>query len=81
MLTATTNNKLHRALHEKRPQYRKKHDKLIFLHDNAPSHTSTIVQNYLETLNWEVPHTHPRLFTRPGTFWLSPVFADGPRAR
>jgi len=46
--------KLHRALREKRPHYRKKHDKLIFLHDNAPSHTSTMVHNYLETLNWEV---------------------------
>ena len=39
---------------EKRPHYRKRHGKLIFLHDNAPSHTSTMVQNYLETLNWEV---------------------------
>ena len=48
--------KLHRALREKRLHYRKKHDKLIFLHDNALSHTSTMVQNYLETLNWEVPH-------------------------
>jgi len=49
--------KLHRALREKRPHYRKRHDKLIFLHDNIPSHTSTMVQNYLETLNWEVlPH-------------------------
>ena len=32
---------LHRALREKRSHYRKKHDKLIFLHDNALSHTST----------------------------------------
>ena len=49
--------KLHRALCEKRPHNRKRHDKLIFLHDNAPSHTSTMVQNYLETLKWEVlPH-------------------------
>ena len=47
--------KLHRALREKRLHYRKRHDKLIFLHDNALSHTSTMVQNYLETLNWEVP--------------------------
>ena len=38
---------------EKRPHYRKRHDKLIFFHDNTPSHTSTMVQNYLETLNWE----------------------------
>jgi len=29
---------------------------MIFLHNNAPWHTSTMVQN-LETLNWEVlPH-------------------------
>jgi len=50
--------KLHRALREKRPHYRKRHDKLIFLYDNAPSHTSTMVQNYLEILNWEVlPHS------------------------
>jgi len=49
--------KLHRALREKRPHYRKRHDKLIFLHDNASLHTSTMIQNYLETLNWEVlPH-------------------------
>ena len=27
--------KLHRAVREKRPHYRKRHDKLIFLHDNA----------------------------------------------
>ena len=46
--------KLHRALREKRPHYRKRHDKLIFLHDNTSSHMSTIVQYYLETLNWEV---------------------------
>jgi len=47
----------HRTLREKRPHYRKRHDKLISFHDNAPSHTSTMVQNYLETLNWEVlPH-------------------------
>jgi len=50
--------KLHRALREKRPHYRKRHDKLIFLHDNVPSHTSIMVQNYLETLNWEVL-SHP----------------------
>jgi len=32
-----------------------------------------MVQNYLETLNWEVPS---RLLVRPGTFWLSYVFVD-----
>ena len=58
--------KLHRALHEKRPHYRKRHDKLIFLHDNASSHTATMIQNCLETLNWEVLPS--RLLTRPGSF-------------
>ena len=47
--------KLHRTLRKKGRVIGK--DKLIFLHDNAPSHTSTMIQNYLETLNWEVlPH-------------------------
>jgi len=41
--------KLHRALREKRLHYRKRHDKLIFFHDNAPSHMSIMIQNYLET--------------------------------
>jgi len=52
--------KLHRALREKRAHYRKRHDKLIFLHDNAPSHTSTMVQNYLETTGkyYSIPLTH-----------------------
>ena len=56
--------KLHCALREKRPHYWKRHDKLIFLHDNTSSHTS-MVQNYLETLNWEVLS---HLFTRSGIF-------------
>jgi len=60
--------KLHRALREKRPHYRKRHDKLIFLH-NAPSHTSTMIQNYLETLNWKVLPPS-RLLTRPSDYYL-----------
>ena len=70
--------KLHRVMHEKRPHYRKRHDKLIFLHDNASLHTSTMVQSYLETLKSR--EMLPHLLTRSGTFWLSPVFVDGPRA-
>jgi len=46
--------KLHRALREKRPHYRKRHDKLIFL-QRTIAHINN-VQN-LETLNWEMlPH-------------------------
>jgi len=63
---------LHRALREKRPHYRKRHDKLIFLHDNAPSmHTSTMIQNYLETLNWKVlPHLAYSLDLAPSDYHL-----------
>ena len=53
--------KLHRALRKKRP-HQKRHDKLIFLHDNAPSLTSTMVQNYLERHStrkcYPIPLTH-----------------------
>lgn len=45
---------MHRALHEKRPDYQQRHDKLIFFHDNAPMHMATMVRDYLERLNWEV---------------------------
>jgi len=49
--------KFHYALREERSNYQQRHDKLIFLHDNAPPHTSNVVRNYLETLNWEMlPH-------------------------
>ena len=64
--------KLHRALREKRPHSRKRHDKLIFLHNNVPSYTSTMVQNYLETLNWEVlPHpTYSPDLLAPSDYYL-----------
>nr|AAC16610.1 transposase [Drosophila simulans]AAC16611.1 transposase [Drosophila simulans]AAC16615.1 transposase [Drosophila simulans] len=48
---------LNRALQRKRPEYQKRQHKVIFLHDNAPSHTARAVRDTLETLNWEVlPH-------------------------
>ena len=49
--------RLSRALKEKRPQYAKRHDKVILQHDNARPHVAKVVQTYLETLKWEVlPH-------------------------
>ena len=59
MPTATTNNRSNSTVIcvKKRPDYQKRHEKLIFLHDNAPLHTSKMVENYFETRNWEVlPH-------------------------
>jgi [histone H3]-lysine36 N-dimethyltransferase SETMAR len=48
---------LSRALKEKRPEYERRHDKVILQHDNARPHCARNVKSYLETLKWEVlPH-------------------------
>lgn len=48
---------LSRALHQKRPEYAKRHDRLIFQHDNARPHVARPVKETLEALGWEVlPH-------------------------
>ena len=43
-----------RALQEKRPDYRRRQHKVIFLHDNAPSHTAKWVKETIETFSWEI---------------------------
>ena len=43
-----------RALKEKRPQYHKRHDKVILHHENSRSHVARPVKTYMETLKWEV---------------------------
>ena len=49
--------RLSRELEFKRPQYAKRHDKVIFLRDNARSHVAKMVKKALEALNWDVlPH-------------------------
>jgi len=49
--------RLSRALKKKRPQYERRHDKVIFQHDNARPHVAQAVKTYLETLKWEIlPH-------------------------
>ena len=48
---------LSRALKFKRPQYAKRHDKVIFQHDNTRPHVAKVVKETLEALNWDVlPH-------------------------
>lgn len=48
---------LRRALNEKRPIWRDRHNKLILLHDNASSHTAVLVKNTLREFQWEtLPH-------------------------
>jgi len=67
------------ALHEKRPHYRKRHDKLIFLHDNAPSHTLT----KWSKITWRHSTRKCYLIPLAHQTWhlLSSVFVDGLRAR
>ena len=46
-----------RALKFKRSQYAKRHNKVIFQHDNARPHVAKVVKETLEALNWDVlPH-------------------------
>ena len=45
---------LNRALQEKRPDYRRRQHKVIFLHDNAPSHTAKRFKETIETFSWEI---------------------------
>ena len=45
---------LNRALQEKRPDYRRRQYKVIFLHDNALSHTAKRVKETIETFSWEI---------------------------
>jgi [histone H3]-lysine36 N-dimethyltransferase SETMAR len=49
---------LNHALIEKRPQWARRHGKVILQHDNAPSHTARSVKDTLKTLNWEIL-SHP----------------------
>ena len=49
---------LSQVLKFKRPQYAKRHDKVIFQHDNAQLHVAKVVKETLEALNWDVlPHS------------------------
>jgi histone-lysine N-methyltransferase SETMAR len=48
---------LNHALIEKRPEWARRHGKVILLHDNAPSHKAKLIQDTLKSLSWEVlPH-------------------------
>ncbi|UYV73896.1 hypothetical protein LAZ67_11001326 [Cordylochernes scorpioides] len=49
--------RLNRALKIKRPLYAKRHDKVIYQHDNARPHVAKVVKETLEALQWDVlPH-------------------------
>ena len=43
-----------RALREKRPKYKQRHEKVILQHDNVRPHVAKPLKTYLEMLKWEV---------------------------
>ena len=45
---------LNRTFKEKWPQYAKRHDKVILLHDNARPHAAEPMKEILESLEWNV---------------------------
>ena len=45
---------LNQALCEKRLEYQKRQHKVILLHDNAPSYTTKLVKETIETFDWEI---------------------------
>ncbi|GBP36373.1 Mariner Mos1 transposase [Eumeta japonica] len=48
---------LNNALIEKRPEWARRHGKVILLHDNAPAHKAKSVQDTIKVLGWELlPH-------------------------
>ncbi|KAL6258324.1 hypothetical protein P5V15_010271 [Pogonomyrmex californicus] len=48
---------LNHALIERRPEWARRHGKVILLHDNAPSHTAKPMKDTLKSLGWDIlPH-------------------------
>lgn len=69
------------SLMEKRPEWAKRHERVILLHDNAPSHTTKLVKATTEKLGREDP-AHP-LYSpdlAPPDYHLFSSMADGTRA-
>ncbi|EFN78030.1 Histone-lysine N-methyltransferase SETMAR, partial [Harpegnathos saltator] len=50
---------LHRVVTNKRPEYAKRFDKVIFKHDNARPHVGKIVKATLEVLGWDLVLPQP----------------------
>lgn len=69
---------LNQCLITKRPEWAKRHGKVILLHDNASSHTSKVVKHVLKDLAWEVL-THPPYSPdlAPSDFYLFRSMAHG----
>ena len=58
---------LNYALIEKRPEWARRHGKVILLYDNAPAHKAKPVQNTIKA-PWLGSVTQSAVFTRAGSF-------------
>lgn len=45
---------LNHVLIEKRPQWARRHAKVILLHDNAPAHKAKLIQDTIKAIGWEL---------------------------
>ena len=64
---------LNHALIEKRPEWaRRRHGRVILLHDNASSHTAKSTKETIKALEWEVLPP-PALLSRPRSIGLPPL--------
>ncbi|KAL6253754.1 hypothetical protein P5V15_015558 [Pogonomyrmex californicus] len=62
---------LNHALIERRPEWARRHGKVILLHDNAPSHTAKPVKDTLKSLGWDIlPHPPYSLDLAPSDYHL-----------
>ena len=62
---------LNQALREKRPEYQKRQQKVILLHDNTPSHTAKPVKETIEAFSWEIlSHTAYSPDLAPSDYYL-----------
>lgn len=69
--------RLSQSLKEKRPQYARRHDKVILLHDNARPHVAQPVKTYLQTVKWDVlPHPPYSPDLAPSDYHLFRSLAD-----
>lgn len=69
---------LNHALLEKRPEWDTRHERVILQHDNAPCHRTSIVQDTIKTLKWDLlPHPPYSPDLAPSDYHLFRSMAHG----
>ena len=69
---------LNHALIEKRPEWARRHGRVILIHDNASSHTAKSMKDTITALEWEVlPHPPYSSDLAPSDYHLFKSMAHG----